>query len=45
MDTLKLLVPEIDVSLRNSRQKMNFSTDGSARLKLRLVEFPSKRGI
>ena len=33
MDTIKLLVPEIDTSITNSRQKMNFSTEGSARLK------------
>ena len=43
MDTIKLLVPEIDTSITNSRQKMNFSTEGSARLKkLRRAEFLSK---
>ena len=33
MDTVSILVPEIDVFLKNSRQRLNYSSEGSARLK------------
>ena len=33
MDTVSILVPEIDVHLKNSRQRLNFSSEGSAKLK------------